>query len=814
MSARPAGRATGHPFLLSLLLITTLCFLPEVTPAAAVPVPEPRSSSGPRIGEVKVVSRTFALQDEGFVFGHLRMRPGAEVDEREIARDVKTLLGTGRFSFVDSELAPVPGKPDTFDLIYLVEPRPRLEHPVRVVGADAIGEKKVRSWLALEVGDFVDDAVMSVQSRKVLAEYHQRYYHQANLTWDIAVNKTNGFAGVTATVKEGARASLRKVAFTGNTYLPPGAWQRLKAGITHQAAVAERSVPPEELSAALKPRLWHPFSFFTKRGAYSPDELQADRDLLRAIYQNHGYLDAQIGEPQVHAYAPGKLEATYAITEGFQYRIGSLSLQGARLFPESNLYAIVTLTTNAIASLGQIHKTANALQDYYQSRGYLRTSVKPLLKARPSGAVVDIQFDVTEGSLVNIRYIEISGNTRTKDKVIRRELLAQPGELYNQVDIRRSENILRNLGFFETVQAFPRETLDPARDDLVFEVEEKRTGQFMVGAGYSSVDELVGFIELSQGNFDLLEWPSFTGAGQKLRLRAQVGSQRQDYEISLVEPWFLDRKLSLGVDLYDRNRENLSQYYNEERLGGALTLGKPLPGFFQRVNLQYRLERITIYDVATNAAPIFQNDAGSWNDSSLKLTLVHDTRDNVFIPTRGTKLSLAGQFSGGPLGFDVDVYGLEGEGTVYLPVFFDHVLSLRGQAETVAEYGNDPDVHIFDRLFLGGPHNLRGFKYRYVAPYDQDQPIGGKSAAVGTLEYTIPLYKNVLRLATFYDLGNVWLDSFDFDLLEYNSDIGIGLRLDFPGFPIRLDYAWPLEISGDDIQRTAARLYFWMGYGF
>ncbi|MBI2438668.1 MAG: BamA/TamA family outer membrane protein, partial [Lentisphaerae bacterium] len=373
---------------------------------------------------------------------------------------------------------------------------------------------------------------------------------------------------------------------------------------------------------------------------------------------------------------------------------------------------------------------------------------------------------------------------------------------------------LRNLGFFETVNAFPRETLDPALDDLVFEVEEKRTGQFMVGAGYSSVDELVGFIELSQGNFDLWEWPSFTGRGQKLRLRAQVGSQRQDYEISFVEPWFLDRKLSLGVDLYDRTRNNLSKYYNEQRLGTAITLGKPLKGFFQRVNLQYRLEQISIYDVATNAAPIFQNDAGDWNDSSLKLTFIHDTRDNVFVPTRGAKLSLAGQLSGGPLGFDVDVYGLEGEGTIFLPVIFDHVLSLRGWAETVQEYADNEDVHVFDRLFLGGPRTLRGFKYRYVSPYDQGQPIGGKSAALASAEYTVPLYKTFLRLAAFYDIGNVWLDAFEFDLLEYNSDIGIGLRLDIPGFPIRLDYAWPLEISGADIERTGARFNFWMGYGF
>ncbi len=766
------------------------------------------------IREVKVVSRSFALQDEAFVFAYLSVHTGDAVDQRRISRDVKTLLGTERFSFVDSELIPVADKPDVFDLAYVVEPRPRLEKPINVNGAEAIGEKKVRKWLELEVGDFVDDAVMSLQSRKALDEYRQRYYHNATMTWVINVNKTNGFANVIATVKEGERASLRKVHFTGNTYVAPGPWQRMVSGIKHQPAISEQSVPPEVLEEAIKPRLWNIFSIFTKRGAYNPDELNSDRNLLRSIYQNRGYLDARIGEPQVRAYAHNKLEATYPIEEGNQYRIGAISMRGITLFPESNLWAVVKLKTGAIASMGQIQKNANDLRDYYQTRGYMRATVKPLIKPQVSGNIVDIQFDITESSLVNIRYIDIRGNTRTKDKVIRRELLVYPGEVYNQVGIRRSEAILRNLGFFETVSGYPRETLDPARDDLVFEVEEKRTGQFMVGAGYSSVDDLIGFIELSQGNFDLFNWPSFTGAGQKLRLRAQIGSETQDYLISFVEPWFLDRKLSLGVDLYDRNYRNLSDYYDEEHLGSAITLGKPLKGFFQRVNLTYKIEQINIYNVVTNAVPIIQNDAGTWNDSSLKLAFVHDTRDNVFIPTRGTKVNLAGNFSGGPLGFDVNDYGFEGEGTAYLPVVFDHVLSLRASGKTVKEYGDDDDVHMFDRLFLGGPQNLRGFKYRYVSPYENGQPIGGKSMALAQIEYTIPIYKNILRFATFYDIGNVWLDAFDFDLVDYCSDIGIGVRLDIPGFPIRVDYAWPLQISGEDIERTSARFNFWMGYGF
>ncbi|MBU4290573.1 MAG: outer membrane protein assembly factor BamA [Verrucomicrobia bacterium] len=764
------------------------------------------------IKEIKIDSKGVRLPDPEFVLDYTSTRVGNEVDQRQISRDVKTLQGTGRFSFIDTELTRTDAG---FILTYIVEIIPKLGKPLAISGADALGESKVRKWMELEAGDLVSDAILNQHGRKVLDEYRSRYYFDTRIKWTIDVDPATGFATVHLTVKEGDCASLRKVEFKGNTYQPPPWGERLLTGLKHQQAVSPQSVPPDVLQAAMKPRLWHILSFFTKRGMYNPDDLNGDRDLLRAIYQNRGYLDAQINEPQVREYSPKKLMATYTIQEGSQYRIGALALRGATLFPESNLWAMIKLKTGDIASMEAISRTAANLRDFYQRRGYMRSSVKPLLSAHPSNAVVNIQFDITEGTLVNIRYIDIRGNTRTKDKVIRRELTVYPGEVYDQVGIRRSERILQNLGFFadNSVRSYPQETLNPLKDDVIFEVEEGKTGNFMIGAGYSSIDDVIGFVELTQGNFDLFNWPYFTGDGQKLRLRTQFGSQTEDYQLSFVEPWFLDRKLSLGVDLYDTVRRNLSDYYTEQRIGGAVTLGKPLPWFFQRANLTYRLERISIYSIASNAVERIQDEKGNYMDSSLKLAIVHDTRDNLYVPQRGNKSTLSARLSGGPLGFDVDVYNLEAETMSYFPALFDHTLSVRLWAETVQEYGDNDDVHIFDRLFLGGAKTLRGFKYRYVSPYEGGDPIGGKSGAMGTLEYTIPIYKKIFRFAAFYDIGNVWLDAFDFDLSQYCSDAGIGLRLDISSFPIRVDYAWPLDVSGD-VSRTAPRFNFWIGYGF
>ena len=761
------------------------------------------------IREIRVEAVDVHFNDRDFIMAATQVKPGDAVDQRRISRDVKNLMDTGRFSFVDSELVAAGAD---FDLVYRVAVKPRLEKPVTVEGAEAMGERHIRKWLELEPGDAVDDAILSMRSRKVRDEYHQRFYPDVKLSWEIITEPSSGFARVIYRVDEGGRATLRRVKFTGNTYQPPGFAERFVAGLHRRDAVAEASVPPEQLEAVMQPRLWHIFSFFTKRGMYNADDLDADRDALRALYLNRGYLDAQIGRPEVVSYQPRKLEATFPITEGPQYRLGEIKLQDHTRFPTEDLQALVKLRPGEVAGMGAINRTAEALRDYYWNRGYMRAAVRPRLRPRSAEPVVDVDFQFSEGDVVNIRYVDIRGNTRTKEQVIRRELVVYPGELYNMVKVRQSERILQNLGFFSNVSSYPRETGEAFRDDLVFEVEETRTGQFMVGAGYSSIDEIIGFVEVSQGNFDLFGWPRFTGGGQKLRLRAQVGSETEEYLISLVEPWFLGRKLSLGGELYRTVRKNLSDYYNERRLGSAVTLGKPLKGFFQRANLRYGLEEITIYDVATNAVQRIKDEDGSRMVSSLKLTLIHDTRDNFFVPTRGVRTTVSSRLTGGPLAGDVDMYGLEADTSAYYPLWFGHVFNLRGWAAVVQEYGKDDDVRIFDRLFLGGARTLRGFKYRHVSPYEEDEPIGGKTAALAAAEYSVPITRKILRAAVFYELGNVWMDAYEMDS-SYCSDIGIGARLDIPGFPIRVDYAWPLEISGD-VERTSARFNFWLGYGF
>jgi outer membrane protein insertion porin family len=519
----------------------------------------------------------------------------------------------------------------------------------------------------------------------------------------------------------------------------------------------------------------------------------------------------RVGEPRIESLDAKRVKVVIPVEQGVQYRLGRVTVAGPQVFPVQEVSGVITSRPQDVASLAAVEQARQSVRDFYGSRGYIGNEVQYKLNPQGGEPVVNLDVAVKEGEKAYIRDIRIRGNTRTKDEVIRRELTVYPGEIYNQVKVRNSERRLRNLGFFDFVNAVPEATLDADKYDVAFEVNEQRVGQFMVGAGFSSVDDLIGFAELSHGNFDLLGWPP-VGDGQKLKLRGTVGTKRRDIELSFVEPWFLDRKLSLGVDLFDRDRRFFSDEYEQRNTGGNITLGKPL-GTFNRINFIYGLENIDVYNVDTNASDLIKAEEGKNLKSSLTVEVVRDTRDNSFVATRGARSSVSAMYAGGPLAGDVDIYQLEAQTAAYWPIWFDHVFNLRGWIAVVDSHGSEDRVPLFDRLFLGGARTLRGFKYRKVGPKDEDgEPIGGRSGWYATAEYTIPVVDK-LRFATFYDLGMVYDEAYEFETSEYNSDWGLGIRLDFPGFPLRLDYAWPLE-ADEFNDRSSGRFQFSIGYVF
>jgi outer membrane protein insertion porin family len=500
---------------------------------------------------------------------------------------------------------------------------------------------------------------------------------------------------------------------------------------------------------------------------------------------------------------------TIVIAEGQQYHVRKLSVSGYQMTTEDRIRKLLKMKEGSVYSPKQLRDDAKAVADAYGSGGYVDLVILP--EGEPAGAAqIDVTYKIEEGTRSFVNRINIEGNTRTKDKVIRREVLVAPGDVFNTVRVDVTKKRLDNLGYFTKVETYPEETDIPGRKDLTILVQEKRTGSLSFGGGYSTVDQLVGFAELTQGNFDLFNWPSFTGGGQKFRLRVQYGTQRKDLVLNLVEPYFLDRRLSLSGQLFYTEANYLSAQYDQRNYGFTMELRKPI-NTYMYASLGYTIQDIDIFNVDPAAGDFILSQQGSTLESKVFSSVVFDSRDNPLLSRHGQRVTLSPFIAGGFLGGDTQVYGLDLEGSQYFHLPKDLILLINGEIATVSQWGSGTDVPIYERLFLGGSNNLRGFPYREVGPQDDNgEPLGGKTMARTTVELTFPIIEKA-RGAIFYDTGFVNTSQWSFGFNHIASDIGVGLRLDLPIGPLRLDYGYPIQRDG---YNGGGHFNFNVGYQF
>ncbi|HEV3147593.1 MAG TPA: outer membrane protein assembly factor BamA, partial [Chthoniobacterales bacterium] len=573
-------------------------------------------------------------------------------------------------------------------------------------------------------------------------------------------------------------------------------------------------------------------AFLDKSGRLDETQLQQDLDSVKEFYQNHGYIDVEVKEVRKER-ENGPMVITIAITEGTQYHVGKISISGYQATTEQKIRALLKMKEGAVYSPKALHDDAKAVADAYGSGGYVDTLIVP--EGAPAGpGRIDVHYKIEEGDRFFVQRINVVGNTRTKDKVIRREVLIAPGDVSNTVRVDVSKKRLDNLGYFSKVETYPDDTGVAGRKDLTVQVEEKRTGSFSFGGGFSTVDQLVGFAELTQGNFDLMNWPAFTGAGQKFRLRVQYGTQRKDVILIVTEPWFLDRPFSVSGQVFYSEADYLSSLYNQRDYGFALEARKPLNSYMYGT-LGYRLERLDIFNVASSISQNLAQELGAQTKSQILSSVVFDRRDNPLLTRNGQRVTISPYVAGGFLGGNDQIYGWNMEASQYFHMWWDTILLLNGEIATVNNWGGGSNVQIFDLLFLGGSNNLRGFDYRDVGPKDfNKEPLGGKSMARTTVEWTFPLIEKA-RGAIFYDIGFVNPDAWDFSEqtqfipakprpvgstkpprvpISYDniaSDFGFGIRLDLPIGPLRLDYGIPVQKAGTT---GSGKFNFSVGYQF
>ncbi|QHI68510.1 outer membrane protein assembly factor BamA [Tichowtungia aerotolerans] len=769
------------------------------------------------IDDIRIENPEKVELDASFVRAYTSLQAGQAVDNEDqlntaVAKDVDNLRRSGRFSYVRAFIEQDDGR---LTLVYSVVPRFRLRK-IEVVGAKKISSRKLKNQLELNLGDYVDDAIVGEKVHKLEAYCREHKYPDAAATWNLTPDEETGAADLQVSVDEGEKLRVKKITLEGDRFLSDSF--AAKTGRFFKRLVPSLGSSSKEdawfVSNEVRSQLNQKETFWITPwfGAYRPELVDADLAVLQKFYMDKGFLDVSVEAPEVDSHGRGRLELTYRISEGGQYRIGKIELEGAELFEPDVLKKQIFLKSGDIAAQSALDAAAAAVRRYYGNRGYVRSWVVPVIQTNPDTLVADVTLQIQEGRLATIHKIDIRGNEKTKDEVIRRELAVFPGEKFHEQKVETSERRLKNLGYFESVDSSYVPAEGTNTYDLAFKVKEKAMGSFLIGAGFSSVDALVGFAELSHGNFDIKHWPP-VGDGQKMKVRVQAGSSRNDVEVSFVEPWFLDRKLSLGVDLYHRTAEYYSDDYDLETTGARVSLSKPL-GPFVRGTLSYSLENFDVQDITAPSNSFLATQAGSSLKSTVGATVSRDTRDQFFIPTRGNQSSISVEVAGGPLGGDVETVLTEAKTSQFWPLWNDHVLNVRGSLSSVDSYG-DEEVPIFDRLYLGGPRTLRGFDYRDVSPRDpnnNNEPYGGRASWFASAEYTVPLWDKI-RGAIFYDIGAVGEDPFEFFDPEINSCYGIGARFDLPMFPLRLDYAFP-HLTDEYNENASPRWNFMLGYTF
>lgn len=725
--------------------------------------------------DVEYVGSAVVTKDR--ILAAMSTKVGETLSPAKIDEDIKNLYATGDFENIRVLSKPQSGG---VALKLVVQARSMLGE-VRFVGNTAFDSDKLAKQADLRTNRPIDEAEIREGREAILELYRKRGFPDTTVAYQVSAPDRSGYSTVTYSVSEGGQAKLRDVTFVGNSVF---------------TAAELKKQMEQKPKSMLNP--------FQKEARIDDSTLQTDIRSIEDHYQNHGYLGAHVvNVSRVRVEGGEEVDLVITINEGEPYTIGGVAVSGVSSISLDNDILPYLKTASGNAYSGQFLKDDIALiEDQYGLKGYADARVTP--KLDPAGPnAVSVTFVVTEGRSYDVGQIHIEGNTKTKDHVIRRELAIAPGEPFDKAKIEASRARLMNLNYFAAVDVMPVDTgsmIDSK--DLVITVTEKPTGTINFGAGFSSIDDLVGFMEISQTNFDIGNWPSLTGGGQRFRLGVRVGTKRRDIQLSITEPWFMGKRLALTGEAFYRDLLFLSDYYDQTTFGGALSLRKPI-GEFIYGEVGIRPQSIDI-SVDNNASDILKEEEGDFFYNAGEFNLVYDDRNDLFLPRRGRRVS-AGVEAG--LGGDVSAVTFQATAAQHISLPGDTILNVSGRFASVS----DAD-HIFVRQFLGGANNLRGFDYRDVGPKDEKgEPLGGDEMWFVSAEYTFPLIEKI-RGAAFYDMGEVSGGPGTFGG-GVNSNWGFGLRLFMlGGAPIRLDYGIPIDT--DQFNDDSGRFNFTIGYNF
>ncbi len=660
--------------------------------------------------------------------------------------------------------------------------------------------EKIRENIKLEPGRVLNDKGLSQAKAAIIKMYQEAGYPDVKVSWRNASTQRATYNDVIFDIVEGRPVSMNSIQFVGN----------------HQ-------FDSQQLRQIMETKERGIFTWVTKSGRIDRDQVEDDLQAVIRQYRNYGYLRARITNVEYFVLNPKatgrqKLRMRVHIDEGPRYRVRNVSFGGITVYKPKELEPGLSMLGGDIYSLQKVSDDTQMIRKYYGAKGYADAEVRPDINEvgvdSHGTRLIDIRYDVKEGGRYAIGHVNVRGNTKTRSHVILREMPVKPGTYLNSVDLETARKRLESLNYFDSVDVSQAASSTPGYRDVNVTVHEKMTGNFTVGVAFSTVENVYLYATATQSNFDIRGFTNgvFVGGGQRLTVTGKIGTEYQSASVYLLEPWFLDRKLALGNEIYFSNSSYMSDFYTQKNYGYCISLRKAITDAHS-VKFEYRIEGYSL-DPEWDAPSFFREASErDYTRSNFRLSYEYDTRDAVVTPRKGGNLEIFASYSGP--GSTVQTYSAGVSGSYYYNSIWDSIFSVNFALQTVDTVNGDKEVPIFERCYLGGQGNLRGFRYRDVGMLDPDragdETMGGNSSAYAQFEVTLPVFESI-RFAAFVDVGFVHEDSFDFDLKQFAADYGIGLRINLPMGPLAVDYAIPFKT--DNAVDRNGQFQFYVDYKY
>jgi outer membrane protein insertion porin family len=793
-------------FLFFSLIVTTSVFTVQVAHAQAAKKPAPAaksasSQSKQTVSEIEIQGLKKIEKDA--VLAKLVSKVGSSFDPLNVKQDIQNLFAMTYFIQVEVLKE---STPQGLKLIYKIVEKPVVAE-ITFEGHSELKSEELETQSGLKTFEVVNNAKIQSAVDKLLKYYEEKGYYLSKIEPVIEDITKGETVRVKFVITENDKVKVKKITFIGNKQLK---------------------------DSQLKDRLFTKeagfFSGMSSSGSFKQEAFDQDIQVLKYIYWNQGFLQVKIDRPLVTVTPDKKsIYITYHIEEGEQYYVGEVDFAGDLLFAKSELFDVVKIKDNGIFSVEVMRKDITDLQAKYGDLGYAFANVIPRYNFRDSDRKVDLVFEFEKGNKVYFGDIIVSGNSKTRDKVVRRELKIEEGELYNETRKRLSQENIQRLGFFEEVNfktSTPPEKPDQLNIEIV--VKERNTGQIQLTAAYGNTQGFSLGGSIQQNNF--------RGLGQSLEARIDASKDRQDYKLGLTDPYFLDTKWSSGFDLfYVENQARIN--YDIRKTGGNLRFGHPVYGDYTRAYIRYRLDKTELFDNENTDPLIFPLDTARGVTSALQATIEFDNRNDRFEPSRGFYTDFSYERTG--FGGDLKYQEFSTRFKFFHNLFWDVVWRNNLTYSNIQPLESGGSVPFSETYQLGGPYTLRGFgssgvgkriysQLRYDQIMNPASPfyrpgisnedrlkaanliVGGTKQVLFQTELQFPLIKEAgLSGVAFYDVGQA-----DDNIVssKFLSDVGIGFRWKSPLGILRFEWGWPVQT--DEFNSDSVNFEFSIGPPF